>query len=33
MYTHGLNTVGIEADTSRLYSYSWRIQTQQILAV
>ncbi|VEB33501.1 outer membrane protein [Legionella cherrii] len=29
----GLNAVGIEPDTSTFYNYSWRIQTQQVLAV
>ncbi|CAM3060942.1 Opacity protein and related surface antigens [Legionella steigerwaltii] len=31
--TKGLNAVGIEPDTSTFYDYSWRVQTQQVLAV
>ncbi|MCW8408821.1 outer membrane beta-barrel protein [Legionella sp. PATHC035] len=32
-WINGQNAVGIEPDTSTLYNYSWRIQTQQVLAV
>ncbi|MFI4918956.1 MAG: outer membrane protein [Legionellales bacterium] len=31
--TKGANSVGIEPDTSTYYHYSWRVQTQQVLAV
>ena len=30
---NGLNTVGIEPQTSTLYNYNYRLQTQQVLAV
>lgn len=29
---HGLNTVGVEPETSTLYGYQYRFQTQQVLA-
>ncbi|MFJ1267301.1 outer membrane protein [Legionella lytica] len=29
---HGFNTVGVEPETSTLYSYQYRFQTQQVLA-